>query len=382
MPRFPLFLFTLFIVVVSSPGGVASPATIPSVDQRVEEGIRDGLISGAYLLVGSREGTIHARGYGRSPTGERIDGATLFDLASLTKVIATTPAVMKLAEEGRLSLVDPLSRWFPELSSHDAGRISLWQLLTHTSGLDDTPLTSSLPLVTLLGKVTETRVDGEAGRRFKYADVNFILLAEVVGRASGEPFDRYLERTIFHPLRMERTTFSGRISPDLSVAPTVIDRATLFRGVVQDENARRLGGVAGHAGLFSTAADLARFCRMILGGGELDGVRVLDERTVHQMTSPYFSRGGGVARGLGWDMASPYSSPRGIGLSPRSFGHTGYSGGSVWIDPENDLFIIFLTIRTDYRNRSAFNRLRRDVSTRVAEELLILKEIYRETEER
>lgn len=352
------------------------------VDLRIEQGIREGLIAAAFLLIGSRGETLHARAYGTSPTGETIDADTLFDLASLTKVIAITPAVMKCAEEGKLSLVDPLSRWFPELASTEAGDLSVWHLMTHTSGLDDSPLTGSPPLVTLLQRVGRTPVGDRKGERFWYADVNFILLAELVSRATGESLDRYLERTIYTPLSMGRTRFSGRLPLHLPVAPAFGDRATIFRGVVQDENARRLGGVAGHAGLFSTAADLARFCRMILGKGELAGVRVFESRTVEQMTSPYFSRGGGVRRGLGWDMASPFSSPRGVGLSPRSFGHTGYSGGSVWIDPDNDLFIIFLTVRTDYRNRSAFSRLRSDVSTRAAEDYIILKEILRETEER
>jgi CubicO group peptidase (beta-lactamase class C family) len=147
------------------------------------------------------------------------------------------------------------------------------------------------------------------------------------------------------------------------LSATVLPDRALLTGEPQDFHARQLGGVAGHAGLFSTAADLARFCRMLMNGGELDGRRVLAARTVAQMTAPQYAEGGKVIRGMGWDIASPYSSPRGHGFSEFSFGHTGYSGASIWIDPKQDLFVVLLTARLDFRRIGEFNRLRRDLST-------------------
>ena len=147
------------------------------------------------------------------------------------------------------------------------------------------------------------------------------------------------------------------------ISATVLPDRVLLTGEPQDYHARQLGGVAGHAGLFSTAADLARFCRMLMNGGELDGRRVLADRTVAQMTAPHYAQGGNVIRGMGWDIASPYSAPRGHGFSEFSFGHTGYSGMSLWIDPKRDLFVVLLTARIDFRRTGEFNRLRRDLST-------------------
>lgn len=381
MTRVVTAFVVLLLIAVPSSRAEGSGRLSP-VESRIRQGIGDGIISGAVLIVGSRDGEIQRAVVGAAPDGEPLRIDTVFDLASLTKVIATTPAVMKLVEEGRLSLVDRLARHLPELAGTEAGNLSVWHLMTHTSGLDDLLVPTSFPMSVILQRVSTSRIGGSAGYRFRYADVNFMLLGEIVTRVAGMPLDRHAEEILFRPLGMESTGFGRRITDVSRVAVTRADRGTMLRGVVQDENARRLGGVAGHAGLFSSAPDLARFCRMLLQRGEVDGVRVLQERTVDQMTAPYFSRGGGVARGLGWDISSPFSSPRGIGLSSRSFGHTGYSGTSLWLDPVNDLFVVLLTSRIDYRNRTAFNRLRSDISTLLAEEALILKEIFEDTEER
>lgn len=380
LPIVPALLILLTLCVTCSRAEV--PGQLSAVESRIRQGVAEGIISGAVLVAGSRSGDIRTAVVGTGPDGEPLTLDAVFDLASLTKVIATTPAVMKLAEERRLSLLDRLALHLPELDGTEAGSLSIWHLMTHTSGLDDAPIPSSSPMTAILQRISGTRIGGSAGHRFRYADVNFILLGEIVTRVAGMPFDRFVEEAFYRPLRMMSTGFGRRLPAALRIVPTRADRGTMLRGVVQDENARRLGGVAGHAGLFSSAPDLARFCRMLLGSGELDGIRVFRQVTVEQMTAPYFSRGGGVARGLGWDISSPFSSPRGIGLSSRSFGHTGYSGTSLWLDPVNDLFVIFLASRIDYRNRGAFNRIRSDISTLVAEESLILKEILEDTEER
>jgi CubicO group peptidase (beta-lactamase class C family) len=211
------------------------------------------------------------------------------------------------------------------------------------------------------------RLKGVIGSRFKYADINFILLGEMVKRVTGLGLDAYVASSLFAPLGMVDTTFNPDRDKALRCSATLSSHNTLLVGQVQDLHARQLGGVAGHAGVFSTAHDLARFCRMILNEGNFEGRQVLSAQAVRQMTAPYFSRGGQVARGLGWDIASPYSSPKGSGFSEISFGHTGYSGSSIWIDPATDLFVVLLTSRLEYRNVREFNQLRSDVSTLAAE---------------
>lgn len=338
-------------------------ADTAAIDKVMGEAISKGLIAGGVVLVGNRSGTVFEQGYGRVsgvPDARPMSADTVFDLASLTKVIATTPSVLKLASEGRLSLTDPVQKWFPEFLGHGKEQIVVYNLLTHTSGLDDFPLDPAAPMASAIAGAASQKVKGEVGSRFRYADINFILLAELVRRATGAGLDLYSYASFYLPLGMIDTGFNplnkGRC------ASTVADDR-VYTGEPQDRLCRQLGGIAGHAGLFSTAADLARFCRMMLAGGELDGRRVIDARAVQQMTAPYFARGGQVVRGLGWDIDSPYSAPRGHGFSRASFGHTGYSGSSVWIDPDSDAFVILLTARLDYHRTKEFNRLRSDVST-------------------
>ena len=362
--RNPFFLFRCFLclalIAFASPSFGADPARI---DALLNQAISQNLIAGGVVLIGSRDRLLFERAYGRVsavPDARAMTADTLFDIASLTKVIATTPSVLKLAEEGRLSLLDPVVKWFPEFAGHGKDQILVMNLLTHTSGLDDIPLSNDNPLASAIQGAAAQKLKGEVGNRFRYADLNFILLAELARRATGAGLDLYATASFYRPLGMNDTGFNpsdkGRCSA------TLCDNR-FVSGEVQDHLSRQLGGVAGHAGLFSTASDLARFCRMMLAGGILDGKRVLARRTVEQMTAPYFSRGGEVVRGLGWDISSPYSSPRGAGFSKVSFGHTGYSGSSVWIDPVSDSFVILLTSRLDYKNVREFNKLRGELST-------------------
>jgi len=337
------------------------------VDALLADAISHNLIAGGVVLVGNRDWVLFKRAYGRVsgvPEARALTVDTVFDLASLTKVLATTPTVLKLAEERRLSLLDPVVKWFPELAGRGKDAILILNLLTHTSGLDDIPLSSANPIGSAIEGAASQKLKGEVGSRFKYADLNFILLAELTRRATGAGLDLYTQASFYRPLGMADTSFNP--SNKERCSPTLCDDR-LYTGEVQDTLSRQLGGVAGHAGLFSTARDLSRFCRMMLAGGTLDGKRVLAQRTVDQMTAPYFSRGGDVVRGLGWDIASPYSSPRGLGFSKVSFGHTGYSGSSIWIDPVSDTFVILLTARLDYKNVHEFNRFRGDLSTLAAQ---------------
>jgi len=358
MSVFRSFILAL-VLALAAPSFAGEPA---GIDALLADAIGHNLIAGGVVLIGSREKILFQRAYGRVSALAEARGMstdTLFDIASLTKVVATTPAILKLAEEGRLSLLDPVVKWFPEFAGRGKDGILVLNLLTHTSGLDDIPLSSGAALQSAVEGAASQRLKGEIGSRFHYADLNFILLAELVRRATGAGLDLYAHACFYAPLGMSYTSFKPQRE---RCSATVCDGEILF-GEVQDHLARQLGGVAGHAGLFSTAGDLARFCQMMLSGGTLGGKRVLEQRTVAQMTAPYFSRGGEVVRGLGWDISSPYSSPRGLGFSKVSFGHTGYSGSSLWIDPASDIFVILLTARLDYKKVHDFSKLRGDLST-------------------
>ena len=360
--------FSIFFAAAVFAGDVSTNpvGSQGKIDQLLDAAMTHGLIAGGVVLVGNHRGVLFERAYGK--VSGAVDARpmtldTVFDIASLTKVVATAPSVLKLAEDGKLSLVDPVSRWFPEFDRHGKNDLLLMNLLTHTSGLDDFPLSSVNPVQSAVEGAAGQKSKGTVGSRFKYADINFILLAETVRKVSGVGLDAFAMDSIFAPLGMKDTTFNPGGDRLSRCSATLSSDNSLLVGQVQDYVARQFGGVAGHAGLFSTADDLARFCRMILNGGEYEGRRILSERAVNQMTAPYFSRGGKVVRGLGWDIDSPYSSPRGSGFSEVSFGHTGYSGSSIWIDPASDTFVVLLTSRLEFRKTREFSRLRSDLSS-------------------
>jgi CubicO group peptidase (beta-lactamase class C family) len=343
---------------------VPSPLSsrISTLDLLLQRAISQNLIAGGVVVIGNHEGILSTSARGRvsaDPGSALLNEHTVFDIASLTKVIATAPAIMKLLDEGRITLSDPLSRWFPEFAAAGHGDITILNLLTHTSGLDDITLGPDQSMETAVRKAAAQNYKPGTVSRFHYADINFILLGELVRRVSGQPLDAFCHEQIYGPLGARDTMFLPPHELNSDIAPT----AGYSSGVVQDPNARRLGGVAGHAGLFSSAYDLSRFARLMLNGGKMDDKHILSEQIVAQMTTPYLCNNGRVRRGLGWDMASPYSAPKGSFFSDSSFGHTGYSGTSIWIDPQQDLFVILLTRRTNYYDVKNFNQLRRDVST-------------------
>ena len=385
----PVRWLVVLIFLFRTAAAVAGASPVPpkggteKIDHLLESAIGRGLIAGGVVLVGNRQGVLFEKAYGRQspePGARPMTVDTIFDLASLTKVVATTPAIIRLAQEGRLSLVEPIRKWFPELAGNGKDELLVMHLLTHTSGLDDFPLRSAAPLASAIEGVAAQKLKGEIGSRFHYADINFILLAELVRRITGFGLDTYAQQRFYIPMGMDDTLFNPGADKQARCAPTWGNDCALPAGQPQDYLSRQLGGVAGHAGLFSTAADLSRFCRMILSEGRVAGGMVLQERSVRQMTAPYFSRGGEVVRGLGWDIASPYSAPRGNGFSRASFGHTGYSGTSLWLDPGADLFVILLTSRLEYRKKGDFNQLRSDLSS-LAAELFALPSALRELEQ-
>lgn len=336
-----------------------------AIDSMLENAVRRSLISGGIVSVGNSKGQLYSSAQGRlypHSNAPLLSDRTLFDTASLTKVLATAPAVMKLLEQGKINLLDPLTRWFPEFEESERDEITLLSLLTHTSALDDVAIATDNPLRSLIEKAIAQNNGFQPGNRFRYADINFILLGELVRRASGIPLDLFCKEYIYAPAGMADTMFLPRFD-SITIAPTADHNNVLTAGTVQDINARRLGGVAGHAGLFSTIGDLNRFATMILNHGKVNGSNILKDRVITQMTSPYFYNNGKIIRGLGWDISSPFSSPRGNSFSDMSFGHTGFSGSSIWIDPELDLYIILLTVRLDYTKTRLFNQLRGDISS-------------------
>ena len=339
---------------------IGEAGRVAVIEFMLQQAISRGLISGAVVVVGDHQGILYERAVGVSgfnAAAPPLTTTAVFDIASLTKVFATTPAIVKLLDDGKLSLLDPVSRWFPEF---EGSAITILNLLTHTSGLHDVGLNRAAPMQSAIERAAAQNGRVAAGSRFRYADINFILLGELVRRISGLPLDHYARQMFYAPLGMQTANFLPPQSANY--APTLGGG----RGVVQDENARILGGVAGHAGLFSSVYDLARFAGMLLSGGQLDGTRVLSSRAVAQMTAPYFFSNGRIVRGLGWDRESPFSAPKGTIFSELSYGHTGYSGTSVWIDPDADLYVLLLTTRLDYQRLRSFSKLRGDISTLAA----------------
>ncbi len=338
------------------------------VDSVIRQVIAEGTIPGAVLIVGHDGQVIYRKAYGEralEPRHEPMTVDTIFDVASLTKVVATTTAVMQLIEQGKVRLNDPVAKYLPEFAQNGKQDITVRQLLTHYSGLEP-DLDLKMPWE---GKDTAYRMADEEtpadppGSKFTYSDINFIVLGELVEHVSGESLNDYCERHIFATLKMAHTRFLAPAAWRAKIAPTQYDENEhMLRGVVHDPTARRMGGVAGHAGLFSTADDLAKFAQALLNGG--DGI--LSRLSVEKMTSPEQPPQAPVLRGFGWDIDSPYSSNRGDLLPVGSFGHTGFTGTSMWIDPTTNCYIILLTNAVHPRGKGNAIALRSKVATAVA----------------
>lgn len=337
-----------------------------------EEAIREGFIPGAVILVGHNGRIVHRQAYGDRalvPAREAATAETIYDVASLTKVIATTPAIMKLVEQGKLRITEPVVTYLPEFQGGKS-EITVRDLLTHMSGLrpdlDLEPVWSGY--TTGIGKALVDKPTDPPGSKFVYSDINFELLAEIVRRLSGKPLDEFARDEIFTPLGMRDTMFRPSAALLPRIAPTEIDAITgkPLLGVVHDPTARYMGGVAGHAGLFSTADDLAKYAEMMLGMGQRGAVRVFAPTTVTRFTSPSTPAGQTAVRGLGWDIDSPYSSNRGDLYPIGSYGHTGFTGPSIWIDPASKSFVVIMTNRNHPRGGRSINTWRSRVASVVA----------------
>lgn len=383
--RIALTSTVAFVLVVGStalpaaqaPAGV-DPARFARLDEVIETDIAARKLPGAVVVVGQGDSVVYQKTYGHralQPSPEVMTADTIFDMASLTKVVATTTAVMMLVEDGRIRLTDPVAQFIPEFAKYGKARVTVRHLLTHMSGLrPDVDLVD--PWVghdEAIRLATEEVLMAPPGQRFVYSDIGFFLLAEIVARVSGMKFEEFVTARLLVPLGMKDSGFNPAASLVPRIAPTEVctrygwpcagPDARMLRGTVHDPTARRMGGVAGHAGLFSTAADLTRFARMLLRGGELDGVRILSPLTVARMISSSTPETEANVRGLGWDMDSSYSVNRGELLPLGSFGHTGFTGTSLWIDPATKAYVIFLSNRLHPDGRGDVTPLRARVAT-------------------
>ena len=360
----------LALVCIPAVAEAKHPAmlTLSGVDGIIQQAVADGNIPGAVLVVGHDGAVVYRKAYGSralEPRREPMTLDTVFDLASLTKVIATTTAVMQLVEQGKVRMNDPVAKYLPEFAQNGKEDITVRQLMTHYSGLaPDLDLTTPWE-----GKNTAYQLafveppETTPGSGFVYSDINFIMLGALVERVSGETLDAYATQHIFAPLKMTRTRFVPPAAWRAKIAPTQYDENEhMLRGVVHDPTARRMGGVAGHAGLFSTGDDLAKFAQALLNGGG----GILAPEAVAKMTSPEQPPAAPVLRGFGWDIDSPFSSNRGDLLPVGSFGHTGFTGTSIWIDPTTQSYIILLTNAVHPRGKGNAIGLRSKVATEVA----------------
>jgi len=343
----------------------------------VEEAIVSGKIPGAVVLIGNQGKVVYRRAFGHrviDPKKLPMSVDTIFDLGSLTKVIATTTALMQLVEKGKLRLEDRVTTHWPEFKTNGKEEITVRQLLTHYSGLRSTLnlKTEWSGYSSALRMVVSEKPAFPPGTRFVYSDINFIILGELVHRLSGQPLDVYCAENVFKPLGMKDTGFKPSPALRSRMAPTQPqprNKRTILWGEVHDPIAYHMGGVAGHAGLFSTADDLSIFAQTLLNGGTLKDVRILSPLTVEKMTTPQTPPNKMALRGLGWDIDSPFASNRGELFPVGSYGHTGFTGTSIWIDPVSKTYIIVLTNRVLLGEKGDLIPLRSQIATVVASAL-------------
>jgi uncharacterized protein YbbC (DUF1343 family)/CubicO group peptidase (beta-lactamase class C family) len=403
-----LLLFALAVQTLAAGLPAAAPAAVgmsarqlAHIDRAVADSISKRELPGAVVLVARRGRTVWRKAYGSRvvmPEREAMTVDTIFDLASLTKVVATATSIMILVERGALRLSDPVSLYLPELKGESRERITIEQLLTHRAGYaPDFDLGEKWSgYGEAMKRLATESLRNPPDTRFVYSDIGYIALGEVVHRVSGMTLDEFASKNIFEPLKMHDTAFrpfgelassssrkAGASALDIRrIAPTETRRAQgaylggvadktaegaeWLRGAVHDPTAYRMNGVAGHAGLFSTADDLAIYCQMIMNGGDYGGTRILSPMSVAMMTRPRAVTDTGAARGLGWDIASSFSTNRGDLYPLGSFGHTGFTGTSIWLDPTSESFIVFLSNRVHPEGKGDVGSLRGRVASIVA----------------
>lgn len=361
------------------------PGRLELIDAAVEAAISEGEVPGAVVLVSMRGRIEYFKAFGNrslQPKHERMTKDTIFDVSSLTKVLATTPSIMLLVEDGLLRLGDPVHRYLPRFKGGGKDDITVHQLLTHYSGLPaDLDLSKSwFGYDECLRELWQIRTDFKPDKEFVYSDVNYIALGEIVRVVSGQTIDVFARENIFTPLGMTDTGFRppsalvGRIAPTESRRNTLLylharsskkDLDKILRGEVHDPTAYRMGGIAGHAGLFSSAKDVAVYAQMLLDRGIYRNGRLLSPMTVQAMSRPQSPPGSVQTRGYGWDIRTDYSSPRGD-IFYEGYGHTGFTGTSLWIHPPTDTFVVILSNRVHPNGGKNMNHLRSAVANIVA----------------
>lgn len=374
--RLPSYCAILALIVSRLLAGSIADAQqgqeLPAVDAMMEQAVAAGTIPGGVVLIGHNGKIIYRKAFGSrslEPSKEPMTVDTIFDLASLTKCVATATSVMKLIQDGRLRLNDPVATYLPEFAQNGKGDITVRELLTHYSGLPP-----DLDLKTewhgrdaAFEMAMQSKLVNPPGSRFLYSDINFEVLGFLVEKVAGQALNAFAAANIYEPLGMHETGFLPQASWLPRIAPTQYDEGgIMLRGVVHDPTARRMGGVAGHAGLFSTADDLAKLAQEMLSGN-----KVLSRLSIDKMTTPQQPANAASLRGLGWDIDSPFASNRGELLPVGSYGHTGFTGTSLWIDPVTDTYIILLTNAVHPRGGKSVVSLRTRLATAVASSLAL-----------
>jgi uncharacterized protein YbbC (DUF1343 family)/CubicO group peptidase (beta-lactamase class C family) len=340
------------------------------IDDAVAASIQRGDCPGAVVVVVHGDQVVYRKAFGNralKPDKVAMTPDTVFDLASLTKPIATASSAFVLIEQGKLRVSEKVAFYWPEFAANGKADVTVEHLMTHTSGLtaDNALADYKGGKADAMKRIAALPLEAEPGARFKYSDVGFIVLGELIERISDKPLDEFAHTQVFEPLGLKDSGFRPAEALKGRIAPTGERNSRWLVGAVHDPRSAAMGGVAGHAGLFSTADDLARFARMLLRGGELDGKRILSPLGVRQMTAPLPVPGG--KRSRGWDVDTSFSSPRGE-LFPKGdgFGHTGFTGTSIWIDPPSGTAIIILTNRVHISEKAQVTGLRREVANIVA----------------
>lgn len=363
-----LFLKTICLLVFTTQLALAeTPAGIPGVDELIQAGIQDKKIPGAVVLIGTKDQILHRKAYGARqilPTEEPNTIETIYDLASLTKPVATATSVMLLMERGKIDINAPVCHYLPEFTSHGKDKITIHHLLTHTSGLiaDNHIRDYQQGKEEAWKRICDLKPVAPPEEKFIYSDVGFITLGVLVERVSGIPLNEFVQQNIFNPLKMVDSSYQPDASLIGRIAPQNQENNRWIRGTVHDPRASLMGGVAGHAGTFATADDLSRYARMILNNGSLDGVQVLAPATVAAMEKSHSVPGNGL-RTWGWDRKTGYSGNRGQGMSDMAMGHGGFTGTGLWIDPELDLYVIVLSNRLHPEGKGAVNKIIGEIGT-------------------
>ena len=346
----------------------------PQVDAIIDEAVRTDVIPGAVVAIGHNGQIVFQRAYGSRalvPAREPMTIDTIFDAASLTKVVATTPSIMKLFEQGKIRLDDPVTKYIPEFQGGDSP-ITIRLLMTHFSGFapDFDMGTPWSGYQTGIQKALAEKPIEPPGTKFIYSDTNYILLGEIVQRLTGQTLAQFAHDQIYAPLEMNDTGFQPAAALIPRIAPTEIDATTgqVERGVVNDPRSRAMGGIAGHAGLFTTVQDLSKYAFMLLGRGSYEGHQIFNSATVKKFTEPASPADQPILRALGWDIDSPYSGNRGELFPIGSFGHTGWTGTSVWLDPYSNTFLIVLTnaVHPQHDSKKPITSFRARIATAVA----------------